>query len=86
MSLINLIRLLDQIHVAITDDQVISQKKWEANARVVDREWLDKENSPTPTDFSGMVYKQGLNILNWKNNGCLPLLKKGFYGQALNLE
>ena len=76
MSLINPI-LSGQIHVAITDDQGISQKKREAAARVVIREWLDKENSPAPFDFSGMVYKDYTTYLssNLKNNG-VPLKGK----------
>jgi hypothetical protein len=76
MSLINPI-LSSQIHVAITDDQGISQKKREAAARVVIREWLDKENSPAPFDFSGMVYKDYTTYLssNLKNNG-VPLKGK----------
>ena len=76
MSFINPI-LFGQIHVAITDYKRISQKKREATARVVNREWLDKENSPAPFDFSVMVYKDYTTYLssNLKNNG-VPLKGK----------
>ena len=77
ISLINPI-LFGQIHLAITDDQGISQKKREATARVVNREWLDKENGHTHFDFGGMVYKHYTTYLssNLKNNG-VPL--KGIF-------